>query len=93
MLLQFRVIGLERQSFLLDLHGLLIIPIHKVRFRQGIDELPLFPLGKIHGALSVVQGGLGVAKLLVIARGIEPCQVVMSFREVRLQAQGLLVIA
>ena len=40
-------------------------------------------IGEFHGELRVLQGGLGVAKLRVIARGIEPCQVVMSLREVR----------
>ena len=54
---------------------------------------PPFSLGKIHGALSVIQCSLGVAILPVIARGIEPCQVVMRFRKVRVKAQRFLIVA
>ena len=42
MFLEFGVIRIERKSLLLYLHGLLIIPIRKVRFRQGIHEPPFF---------------------------------------------------
>ena len=71
---------------------MLIVPIYIVSFRQSVDGIPIFPFGKSNGGLSVVQGGPGVPKLLVIARGIGPRQVVMRFRQVRLEAQRFLVI-
>ena len=55
-------------------------------------DSPSFHAVSFTGLLSVSQRSLGVAIFRVIACGIKPCQVVMSFREVRDQAQGLLVI-